>query len=63
MRFSVSLDALAGEAGSFELGTDWQEYTAEFTASEKAGGRTGMSVRLDGPGTAWFDALQVVPVE
>ncbi len=61
LRFSLSLDALSGPAATHVLTTDWSEYAATFTASPQAGGRTSPALSLLSAGTAWFDALQVVP--
>jgi hypothetical protein len=62
MRFRLALDAVSGEAAEHSLTTDWREYSVEFTASPGAG-RTSPSLALLSAGTAWFDALQVVPLE
>jgi hypothetical protein len=63
LRFSLTLDALTAQEGTHTLTTDWQSYGGEFTASEQAGGRSHVVLRLLSAGTAWFDALQVVGVE
>lgn len=62
MKFSLSLDAVSGDAAQHTLTTDWHEYAVEFTASPNAG-RMSPSLTLISSGTAWFDALQVVPLE
>lgn len=46
---------------SFELTTDWREYTLEVTPDADAS-RAGLALSLQTPGTAWLDLLQVVPV-
>ena len=61
-RFFLALDAVDEAGGTHALTTDWQEYAVEFTASQKAG-RDSPGLRLMGAGQAWFDALQVVPVD
>lgn len=62
MRFRLTLDAVSGDAAEHVLTTDWREYAVEFTASANAG-RTSPRLVLISPGAAWFDALQVVPLE
>ena len=63
LRFSLTLDAAQGDQAAHELTTEWQEYAVGFTASESAGARSGTSLRLVSAGTAWFDVLQVVPLD
>ncbi|MCX7597626.1 MAG: hypothetical protein N2512_01975 [Armatimonadetes bacterium] len=62
MTFRLALDAVSGDAALHSLTTTWREYAVEFTASEKAG-RVSPSLTLISPGSAWFDALQVVPLD
>jgi hypothetical protein len=62
-QFSFMLDAVTGEQGTHELTTGWREYRVEFVASDAVKSRTSPSLRLVSAGSAWFDALQVVPVE
>lgn len=47
---------------SFELTSDWREYTFDVTPDSDAR-RGGLAISLTSPGTAWVDLLQVVPVE
>jgi hypothetical protein len=61
-RFSLSLDAMEGQAAEHALTTDWAEYATEFTASTKAD-RMSAELSLLSAGSAWFDALQVVPLK
>lgn len=61
-RMALTLDAVDEEKGTHVLSTDWQEYAVEFTASEGVGARSQIGLRLLSAGTAWFDALQVVPI-
>ena len=60
-KFSFTLDTATAAQGTHELTTDWKEYRVEFTASEPAKARQSPSLRLVSAGSAWFDALQVVP--
>ena len=61
MQFSLSLDAVSAEQGTHALTTEWQEYAVEFTATQDPSRYTAL--QLISAGRAWFDALQVVPVE
>ncbi len=65
LRFLFDPGAVAdgGEFALQELTTDWKHYEVEFTA---AGGRSrysGVWLRLESGGVAWFDLLQGTPVE
>lgn len=62
-QFMLTMDTVKAADGTHALTTEWQEYRAEFVASERSKGRVGPSLRLISAGSAWFDALQVVPVE
>jgi hypothetical protein len=61
-KFSFTLDTVKPEQGTHELTTGWREYRVEFTAGEPAKARTSPRLSLISAGSAWFDALQVVPV-
>jgi len=61
-RMALSLDTVQDEQATHTLTTDWREYAVEFTASQDAGTRSQIGLRLLSAGTAWFDLLQVVPI-
>ncbi|MEN6303193.1 MAG: hypothetical protein ABFD96_10745 [Armatimonadia bacterium] len=62
-QFSFAIDTVKGEEGTHALTTDWREYTVEFVASDPAKPRLSASLRLISAGSAWFDALQLVPID
>jgi hypothetical protein len=63
LRFSLELDAVTSDKGTHLLGTDWREFAVEFSATPQATARSQIALRLLSVGSAWFDALQVYPLE
>jgi hypothetical protein len=62
MKFRLALDAVPADQAVHEMTAEWKEYAVEFTSSPNAGrGSPGLS--LLSQGSAWFDALQVVPLD
>lgn len=62
-RFRLSFDTVKGDQAQHTLTTQWQQYTVEFTASDAANRRISPSFTLLSAGCAWFDVLQVIPVD
>lgn len=62
-KFRFAIDTLGGDAAVHELTTQWREYRAEFTASDRAKDRQSGNLSLISSGQAWFDALQIVPLD
>ncbi|MEI6499526.1 MAG: hypothetical protein WCP21_00705 [Armatimonadota bacterium] len=62
-KFAFSLDAAKLADTVHALTTEWQEYRVEFTASPEAKERRSPYLTLQSAGRAWFDVLQVVPVD
>jgi hypothetical protein len=69
VRFAVTfpgVEAVPGEGGravrrEFTLTDEWQQYVVSGTAKRDQKSRTKLALLT--PGTAWFDLLEVVPVE
>jgi len=59
--FRVSFSDLGLAARELELGTEWREYVLEAVAAKSRERAGGVELHYPGPGTAWFDLLQVVP--
>jgi len=57
---SLRLELGQFDGQSFELTTEWREYSFEVTPDPDVSG-TGLSLLLETPGTAWLNLLRVVP--
>ncbi len=62
MKFRLGLDAVSDPQAVHEMTTEWKEYAVDFTASANAT-RMSPGLNLVSQGSAWFDALQVVPLD
>ena len=62
LRFTLGAGGIAVKPRTFELTTDWAEYTLTGKAP-KASPRAGLHFRLISAGTAWIDLLQFVPTD
>jgi len=61
LSFEVQFEAIGVRSQSFPLDTEWTPYTLTGKALET--GRHQPTFRLNEQGTAWFDLLQVYPVD
>ena len=61
--FRISFDGLGIKQHEFELGTQWKQYAMDGVVAQDVDRATGLRMNYVGPGTAWFDLLQVVPIE
>ena len=60
--FSIETQGIKLKPRRFILTRDWKKYEITWTAAESSD-HVSMDIRHIGPGTAWFDLMQIIPIE